>query len=53
MERDNFKNTKTKLLTKEQKKSYENAIYIYIYIYIYMSLYRGYRGARHSLCNLK
>ena len=34
MERDNFKNTKTKLLTKEQKKSYENAIYIYIYIYI-------------------
>ena len=35
MEGDNFKNTKTKLLTKEQKKSYENAIYIYIYIYIY------------------
>ena len=34
MEGDNFKNTKTKLLTKEQKKSYENAIYIYIYIYM-------------------
>ena len=41
MERDNFKNTKTKLLTKEQKKSYENAIYIYIYIYIYICHYTG------------
>ena len=41
----NFKNKKFKLLTKEQQESYENARICYVC--------KEYRGAVHSICNLK
>ena len=53
----NFEIKKMKLLTEEQKESYKNAKICYICKYrkvrdhIYFT--GGYRGAAHSICNLK
>ena len=55
----NFKKKNMKLMTKEQQESYENAKIYYVEDKKYCKIrnycnYAGeYRGAAHSICNLK